>query len=89
MSVKDASKDHSASHDIRYHVTLAIQFFYSELATSFATLVGAQKGDDDETHSWETVVYVKDKKLFSECVEWKFEDTMKQWQEHKAFLEQE
>ena len=87
MSVKDASNDPSAAHDNRYCVTLAIQFFYPELAALFVALVGARK--IDETHSWETVVYVKDKKLFSECVEWKFQDTMEQWRRHREFLEQE
>ena len=89
MSVKDASKDRSASHDNRYRVTLTIAFFYSELATSFAAREGAQRRDRDKIKSWETVVYVQDKNLFSECVEWKFQDTMKQWREHRAFLEQE
>ena len=73
-------KDRCASHDNRYSVTLA---------ASFAALEGARKGDDDETYSREAVVYVKDKHLFSECVERKFGDTMEQWQEHRDFLEQE
>ena len=45
--------------------------------------------DDDGAHSCETFVYVKDNNLFLECIEWKFQDTTKQWREHRAFLEQE
>jgi hypothetical protein len=84
MSIKDAAKDRSTSHDNRYRVTLAIQFFYSDLAASFAAQLGAKNNIDQKT--WETVVYVQDKNLFSECVKWKFQNTMEQWQKHRDFL---
>ena len=90
ISVKEASRCRIAAHDDRYRVTLSIKFFYPELASSFAALEGAHMVvDDDGSRYWETVVHVKDKKLFLECIEWKFQDTTKQWQNHREFLEQE
>ena len=87
MSMKEASSCRSASHDNRYRVILSIKFFYPELVASFAAQELAKKGDDQET--WETVVYVQDKELFAECLDWKYQDTLEQWQKHRAFLEQE
>ena len=87
ISVKKASSGQIAAHDNRYSVTLLIEFFYPELAAVFAAPVGAGKGDQENT--WETVVYVQDRNVFAECVRWKFQDTMEQWQKHRAFLEQE
>jgi hypothetical protein len=51
----------------------------------FAAPVGAK--EDDQANTWETLVYVQDKILFPECVEWKYQDTKKQWEDHTAFLE--
>jgi len=87
ISVKNASSHRVASQDDRFRVTLSIEFFYPDLAASFAAVDGARKGEDDRT--WETVVYVRDRNLFGECVDWKFRETNKQWQDHRAFLEQE
>ena len=87
ISVKKASSGQIAAHDNRYSVTLLIEFFYPELAAVFAAPVEAGKGDQENT--WETVVYVQDRNVFAECVRWKFQDTMEQWQKHRAFLEQE
>mmetsp|Transcript_33718 Transcript_33718/g.70103 ORF Transcript_33718/g.70103 Transcript_33718/m.70103 type:complete len:417 (-) Transcript_33718:69-1319(-) len=90
ISVKQVSSCRSATHDDRYSVTLSIQFFYPDLATSFAAPEGARMvTDDDDACSWETVVFVKDKNLFLECIEWKFQDTTNQWQRHREFLEKE
>ena len=87
ISIKSASNHWVASHDNRYPVTLSIEFFYPDLAASFAAVDGARKGMDDST--WETLVYVQDKILFVECVQWKYLETKQQWQNHRAFLEQE
>ena len=87
ISVKDASHHRVASQDNRFRVTLSIEFFYPDLAVWFAAVEGARKGKDDNT--WETVVYVQDKNLFCECIEWKLQETKQQWQDHRAFLEQE
>ena len=72
-------------------MALSIRFFYPELAAAFSASEGAHMVDDDDdgAHSCETFVYVKDNNLFLECIEWKFQDTTKQWREHRAFLEQE
>jgi hypothetical protein len=86
MSVKKASSGRSTAHADRYPVTLSIQFFFPNLAASFAAQELAHKGDNG---TWETIVYVQDKSTFIECVEWKFQDTQKRWQEHRAFLDQE
>jgi hypothetical protein len=86
MSVKEASSCRSATHANRYPVTLSIRFFFPELAASFAAQEFARKGNND---TWETIVYVQDKSTFSECVEWKFQDTISQWEAHRAFLERE
>ena len=87
ISVKTTSNYRSSAHDNRYCVTLLIEFFFSELATSFAAPEGATKGNQENT--WEMVVYVQNKNLFADCVGWKYQDTMKQWQAHRAFLNQE
>lgn len=85
MSIKEASSCRIAAHGNRYRVTLSIQFFYPELAASFAAPEGARNGDQENT--WETVVYVQDKTMFADCVGWKFQDTMTQWQKHRVLLE--
>jgi hypothetical protein len=84
MSVKEASSCRSATHANRYPVTLSIRFFFPELAASFAAQEFARKGNDD---TWETIVYVQDKSTFSECVEWKFQDTISQWEAHRAMFQ--
>jgi hypothetical protein len=52
MSVKEASSCWSAAQANRYPVTLSIQFFFPQLATSFAAQGLARKGDND---TWETI----------------------------------
>ena len=87
ISVKQASNSRVATHDNRYCVTLSVEFFYPELAVSFAALEEAKKNESENI--WETVVYVEDKSLFADCVAWKYEDTIRQWKYHRAFLEEE
>ena len=87
ICVKESSSCRIAAHDNRYSVTLSIEFFFPELASSFAAPKGATKSDQENT--WEVTVYVQDKSTFSDCVGWKFEDTKKQWQKHRDFLDQE
>ena len=87
ISVKKASSSRIAAYGNRYCVTLSIEFFHPELAVSFAAPEGARKGDQENI--WEVVMYVEDKSVFTACVDWKYQDTMKQWEEHRAFLELE
>ena len=86
ISVTSSSYHRLARHDDRYSVTLALEFFYAELAAAFNAVEGSRKLNDT---TWETTVYVRDKETFTKCVEWKFENTKKIWKDHRAFLDQE
>ena len=84
LSVKEASEQRLSAYDNRYAVTLLLEFFYKDLAAVFAAKEGARRVSSS---SWETVVYVRDKTEFEKCVVWKFNDTQKKWEDHRAFLE--
>jgi hypothetical protein len=86
LSVRSTSEHRSAAHDNRYSVALGLEFFDKIDADSFQPRVGAKKID---SKTWETVVYVSDKKVFQDCVEWKGHDTREKWRRHREFLEQE
>lgn len=86
LSVKAVSEQRQSAYDNRYAVTLLLEFFYEELATVFSAKEGARKID---ASSWETVVFVRDKVVFEECVKWKLNDTREKWQEHRNFLDHE
>ena len=86
LSVSEVSEDRVADHGNRYRVVLRLTFYYQELATVFAAMNGAQKVAND---AWTSVVYVTDKAIFQECIEWKLQDTNKKWAAHKSFLERE
>ena len=86
LSWESASPSPLASHGSRYQVTLLVEFFYSELAASFAQADHAVRIDDK---SWRINVYVQDKNLFKECIDWKSAHTRSEWVSHRAFLEDE
>jgi Crinkler effector protein N-terminal domain len=86
LSVKSTSDHTISSRDNRFSVTLNLEFFYQETAAAFAGNEGARKVDE---LNWETVIFVKDKVKFQDCVEWKYKDTKKEWERHRDFLEQE
>ena len=86
LSWESASPSPLASHGSRYQVTLLVEFFYSELAASFAHADHAVRIDDK---SWRINVYVQDKNLFKECIDWKSAHTRSEWVSHRAFLEDE
>lgn len=86
LSVKSASEQRSAAHANRYCVTVGLEFFDSVDADSFQPKEGAKRTGDK---TWETVVFVLNKTVFQQCVEWKGKDTQEKWQRHREFLEQE
>jgi hypothetical protein len=86
ISVKSSSQHRQAGYDDRYVVELTLEFFYAELATAFAAKDGARR---ISATTWETTVYVQDKKTFEKCVAWKYDGTVKAWNEHRTFLNQE
>ena len=86
LSWKAASNDRLVSHNRRYQVTLLVEFFYQELAAAFASTGLARKIDET---SWEISVYVEDKHMFKECIDWKSTNTKKQWNDHREFLNAE
>ncbi|KAG7340341.1 hypothetical protein IV203_023884 [Nitzschia inconspicua] len=86
LSFKTASNDRLVSHNRRYRVTLLVEFFYQELAAAFAPTGLARKIDET---SWEISLYVEDKHMFKECIDWKSADTKKQWNDHREFLNAE
>ena len=86
ISVKSSSPHCKAGYDNRYAVDLTLEFFYAELATAFAAKDGARKKNET---TWETTVFVQDKDVFENCVAWNSENTVKAWNEHRTFLNQE
>ncbi|KAG7342462.1 hypothetical protein IV203_007555 [Nitzschia inconspicua] len=86
LSFKTASNDRLVSHNRRYRVTLLVEFFYQELAAVFAPTGLARKIDET---SWEISLYVEDKHMFKECIDWKSANTKKQWDDHREFLNAE
>ncbi|KAG7340296.1 hypothetical protein IV203_023839 [Nitzschia inconspicua] len=86
LSFKTASNDRLVSHNRRYRVTLLVEFFYQELAAAFAPTGLARKIDET---SWEISLYVEDKDMFKECIDWKSANTKKQWNDHREFLNAE
>eukprot|EP00980_Cylindrotheca_fusiformis_P024613 scaffold12169_cov132-Cylindrotheca_fusiformis.AAC.1 len=86
LSVKAASEQRNAAYDNRYAVTLLLEFYYEHLTAVFVAKESARRVNSS---SWETVVYVCDKTEFEKCIVWKFNDTQKKWEEHRAFLELE
>ena len=86
VSVTSSSQHRLASHENRYSVTLALEFFYAELASAFNAVNGSRKLNDT---TWETTVFVQDKETFEECVEWKYKSTQKAWSDHRTFLNQD
>lgn len=86
LSWKAASNDRLAHHNRRYQVTLLVEFFYQELAAVFASTGLARKIDET---SREISVYVEDKHMFKECIDWKSTNTKKQWNDHIEFLNAE
>ena len=83
LSWTDASDGPLASHNGRYRVALLVEFFYQELAAAFAAPDLSRKVDGKK---WQITVYVEDKDLFKECVDWKSDHTKEQWNAHRAFL---
>ena len=83
LSIATVSDTTIASMDNRYAVTLQLEFFNEVDAASFQARQGAKPVDK---RTWQTAVYVKDKDEFAEFVDWKGEDTQRQWDDYNAVL---
>ena len=86
LSVKYAAEERNSSMDDRYAVTLQLDFYFKENAETFAKKPLSHKVSESQ---FETVVFVRNKVTFQECVAWKFNDTKKKWDDRRAFLESE
>lgn len=83
VSLKSSSPNRHAEKDNRYAVALGIEFKDEALAQNYQSPVGAKKVDDT---NWEVTVYVQDKGVFEECVNWKYADTTQKWKSYNAEL---
>ena len=84
LSVVSMSDTTFAQYDSRDRVVLKLQFFTEGDAAAVQWKSGAQNSDKV---TWLTTVYVKDKQKFAEFVEWKGNDTQRQWDEHSRILD--
>lgn len=86
VCLKKSSPHRHAEKDNRYAVTLGIEFKVETLAQNYQSPVGAKKVDDT---NWEVTVYVKDKDVFADCVNWKYTDTTQKWELYNDELNNE
>ena len=84
LSVDSMSDTTFAEYDSRYRVILKLEFFTEVDAAAIQWRTGAQKLDK---RTWHTTVHVKDKQKFAEFVEWKGNDTQRQWDEYHQSLD--
>ena len=84
LSVTSMSDYTISSQDNRYAIVVKLEFFNSVDAAAFQPRVGATKIDNT---TWQTTVYVKNKAEFVEFVQWKGDDTEKQWTIYRRTLE--
>ena len=90
ISVTSASSHRIASQDNRYSVKLCIEFLYPATCWPRFLLRSKGRGRARTIVPGKQLCTFKTKPLFAECVVgWKYQETMKQWQNHRAFLEQE
>eukprot|EP00978_Attheya_sp_CCMP212_P047431 scaffold421366_cov58-Attheya_sp.AAC.1 len=83
LSVVSACDTTIAEQGNRYSVTLQLQFFNEVDAAGFQARCGATQVDK---LSWQTIVHVEDKDKFAEFVEWKGNDTQRQWHQYNEVL---
>jgi len=84
LSVTSLSDCTISSQDNRYAIVVKLEFFNSVDAAAFQPRAGATKIDNT---TWQTTVYVKNKAEFAEFVQWKGDDTEKQWTIYRRTLE--
>lgn len=84
LSVVSMSDTAFAEYDNRYRVILKLEFFTEVDAAAVQWRTGAQKLDK---LTWHTIVHVKDKEKFAAFVEWKGNDTQRQWDEYHRLLD--
>jgi len=84
LSVTSLSDYTISSQDNRYAIVVKLEFFNSVDAAAFQPRVGATQIDNK---TWQTTVYVKNKREFAEFVQWKGDDTEKQWTIYRRTLE--
>ena len=77
LSFKSSSARRQADNDNRYAVTLGIEFKDEALARNYQCPEGGIQVDNKH---WEVAVHVRNKEIFEECVNWKYEDTTKKWE---------
>ena len=77
LSVANEAEHPSAAHAGRFRVNLRLEFLTLLDANSFVGRPNLSQRIDDLT--WQVTVFVKDKKTFRECVEWKGENTQTTW----------
>ena len=86
MTISSTATDRSADHENRTAVSLNLEFHNEYLASLFQGNRMPKKIDE---RNWQITVFVKDPKIFGECVAWKANDTRQQWDAHARFLASE
>ena len=76
LSFLKASQNRLAEFDNRFRVTVQVEFRHVANASLYRAPLGAVKLNET---TWKTDVYVKDKQIFQECLEWKYNNTTKAW----------
>ncbi|KAL3921033.1 MAG: hypothetical protein SGILL_002967 [Bacillariaceae sp.] len=83
LSISSVSDTTIATQDNRSSVTLQLEFFNKVDAAAFQARQGARQVDE---RTWQTTVYVKDKDEFAVFVDWKGDDTQRQWDDYNIEL---
>ena len=86
MTISSTGTDCSADHENRTAVSLNLEFHNEYLASLFQGNGMPKKMDEK---NWQITVFVKDPKIFGECVAWKANDTRQKWDAHARFLASE
>jgi len=76
-------KPHGRKSD-RYQVTVEIEFREVIHQQNYQAPLGAQKINEK---IWHTSIYVKDKKTFEKCLDWKYNNTTTLWDAYDRELE--
>eukprot|EP00977_Amphora_coffeiformis_P007510 scaffold1640_cov161-Amphora_coffeaeformis.AAC.33 len=84
LSVASFSAYTISSKDNRYAIFLQLEFFNAVDAAAFQPREGATKIDNT---TWQTTVFARDKTEFVEFVQWKGDETEKQWSLYRRTLE--
>lgn len=69
----------------RYETQIQIEFLTDSAALAMSSNLKA--GSIKKTSRvWGTTVFVTDPTTFRQCMDWKYQDTRKRWNEHQALL---